>query len=78
MSRAGANACFDAMDDEMKESVFNRFREISLSFASVRDAFHQAIEDVVNDFLGTLTPEELADIEAADEPLAQCCKLYRQ
>lgn len=78
MSRAGANACFDAMDDEMKESVFNRFREISLSFASVRDAFHQAIEDVVNDFLETLAPEDLADIEAADEMFAQCCRSRRK
>lgn len=64
ISRECALAAYEAMTGEERELVFLQFRVIAAAFAEVGDAFHQAIEDVVNDMVCSLPPDQQAYIEA--------------
>ena len=63
ISRAAAEAFYEAFDEEWKEQVFERFRVIAAAFVDVRDALHQAIEDTTMDFIAAQPQEVRAEIE---------------
>jgi hypothetical protein len=64
ISRSAALAYYEAMDDDMQERVFEQFRSICAAFTDFRDAFHQSVEDITNEYIATLHPDVRDELEA--------------